>query len=81
MKRLDSRSRAFVRLGIEQLFFQIEGQGQAMPAMAPAAMSGMGVGGMGAGPNYTNHMSYGKSFKASETDLGMNAAEYTQGHW
>ena len=46
-KKLDSRSRAFVRLGIEQLIFQIEGQGQAMPAMAPAAMSEMGFGGMG----------------------------------
>ena len=82
MKRLDPRARAFVRLGIEQLFFQMETQSQALPVLSPlsfAASSGMGFVDQTA-TNLINHMGHDSPFQVRDAELGMNAREVSNNH-
>ena len=80
--RLDPRARAFVRLGIEQLFFQMETQSQALPVLSPfsnTASSGMGFVGPTA-TNLINHMGHDCPFQVRDAEFGMNACEVSNNH-
>ena len=82
MKRLDPRARAFVMLGIEQLFFQMETQSQGLPVLSPlsnTASSGIRFVGHTA-TNLINHMGHDRPFQVRDAELGMNAREVCSDH-